>query len=61
MKRPDIVTDKHLEYLDTLRKSGSTNMFGAGKYLQAAFPGLRFAEVDEILQYWMTSFGEDNR
>ena len=33
-KRPDIVKDEHLEYLDGLRKSSVTNMFGAGSYVQ---------------------------
>ena len=31
--RPEEVTTEHLVYLDTLRESGDTNMFGAGKYL----------------------------
>ena len=31
--RPEIVKDEHLEYLDGLRKSCVTNMFGAAPYL----------------------------
>ncbi len=27
--RPACVKDKHLKYLDDLRKTGSTNMYGA--------------------------------
>jgi len=34
-ERPEIVTDEHLDYLDELRESGVTNMFGAGAYLGA--------------------------
>ena len=35
--RPEIVTDEMLEYLDDLRESGETNMFGAGPYVQREF------------------------
>ena len=55
--RPAIVDDKHLTYLDRLRKSGATNMFGADAYLQSAF-GIDRHEAREILKYWMTSFDE---
>ena len=34
-KRSEIVTDEHLKYLDGLRESGVTNMFGAGEYVEA--------------------------
>lgn len=55
--RPELVTDEHLEYLDTLRDSGVTNMWGAGEYLEKRY------EIDDktastILFYWMKSFGE---
>ena len=35
--RPDEATDDVLEYLDDLRDSGATNMFGAGEYIEASF------------------------
>ena len=44
------------EYLDELRLSGETNMFGAAPYLQAEF-GIDKREAREILQNWM-SFGK---
>ena len=56
-KRPEIVTDEHLEYLDTLRDSGVTNMYGATPYLVDAF-NLHRREAGHILQYWMESFVE---
>ena len=56
-KRPEIVTDEHLEYLDELRKSGTTNMFGAGEYVEAEF-GLSRKDAKQILMYWMSSSGE---
>lgn len=58
--RPEIVTDEHLEFLDDLRESGETNMFGAGVYLQAEF-GLDRKESKEVLMYWMQTFGDSNR
>lgn len=57
IERPAIVTDKHLVYLDTLRDSGATNMFGAGAYLVSRF-NLKRAEANTILTYWMHSFEE---
>lgn len=54
--RPEIVEDSHLEYLDNLRESGATNMFGAGIYLQDEF-GVSRTDARTILTYWMKSFG----
>jgi hypothetical protein len=59
-KRPNIVGDEHLIYLDELRESGDTNMYGAGSYLAEAF-ALTKAEARVILTYWMQSFGDANR
>lgn len=56
-ERPEIVSDDHLQYLDKLRKSGATNMYGAGPYLRRAFD-LSEKESHEVLGYWMASFGE---
>jgi hypothetical protein len=58
--RPASVTQEHLEYLDELRESGETNMFGARPYLINEF-GLDKREAAEILSYWMKSFGDPNR
>jgi hypothetical protein len=54
------VTDEHLEYLDNLRESGETNMFGAGEYVERRF-ALGRREARTILKYWMESFGKENR
>jgi len=56
-KRPDFVTDEHLEYLDDLRDSGITNMFGARPYLISEFD-LDKNTAKDILSYWMSSFSE---
>jgi uncharacterized protein YciI len=60
MARPEIVTDEHLEYLDNLRESGATNMFGAGPYVQKEF-GVDSKTARTILAYWMESFGNEDR
>lgn len=54
--RPEFVTDEHLEYLDKLRESGDTNMFGACPYLMGAFPALGRQKATTTLIYWMQTF-----
>jgi len=58
--RPPIVTDEHLQYLDDLRESGATNMFGAGRYVEQEFDVSK-SDASTILSYWMESFGKDDR
>lgn len=58
IKRPETVTDEYLEYLDNLRDSGETNMYGARAYLLRAYPELTNSEAGLVLTYWMESFGE---
>ncbi len=59
-KRPEIVTDEQLEYLDELRESGITNMCGAVPYVMDEFYLAR-EEASEVLVYWMKSFGKEAR
>jgi len=56
-ERPDYCDDEHLEYLDALRESGATNMFGAGDYLREEF-GMERSKARQILSYWMKTFSE---
>ena len=56
-ERPEVVEDEHLEYLDDLRDSGVTSMFGAGNYLQEEF-FVDFNDARAILRYWMDTFSE---
>ena len=58
--RPSVVTDDMLTFLDELRDSGATNMFGASPYVEEAF-GLTSKEAKEVTVYWMSSFGQDER
>lgn len=52
---PDFVTDEMLEYLDDLRESGRTNMWGASPYVGAQF-GLTIKNADQVVFYWMKTF-----
>ncbi len=56
------MTEKELasyfRYLDQLRKSGRTNMFGAAPYLEEAF------DIDRVharraLRYWQETFSHE--
>lgn len=58
--RPEGITDEHLIFLDDLRNSGQTNMFGAASYVEDEF-GVNAKEAKRILMYWMKSFGRDDR
>lgn len=51
---------EYFEFLDGLRESGVTNMFGASPYLQEAF-GLERKEANEILGEWMKTFSARKR
>jgi hypothetical protein len=48
---------EYFEYLDILRESGETNMFGAGPYLQEEF-ALTRCEARQVLSEWMQTFAE---
>jgi hypothetical protein len=52
------VSDEEVfSYLNDLRDSGQTNMFGAGAYIEKAF-NLDKRKAREILAKWMKSFDE---
>ena len=44
-------------YLDKLRESGKTNMFGAVPYIQVVF-GMTKQDSKDILTEWMNTFAE---
>jgi hypothetical protein len=48
---------QYFSYLNVLRESGVTNMFGASPYLQNEF-GLNRSEANKVLMAWMNSFKE---
>lgn len=47
-----------LVYLDILRESGATNMFGARPYLMDEYPDLDKNMAGAILSHWMKTFSE---
>ena len=54
--RAEFIKLKYLEYLDALRLSGVTSMFGAAQYLVCEFPELDKRKAQAVLSYWMTNF-----
>ena len=61
MDKPAALTPEHLTYLDDLRESGETNMFGARPYLMREFPELSRQDALRVLEYWAATFGERRR
>lgn len=56
------INEEHLEYykfLEALRKSGETNMFGTSPYLREYF-GLSKIEASQILSEWMENYDKIN-
>ena len=54
-----MTTNKHWLYLEDLRRSGVTNMFGASPYLAEAFD-LDEREAELILADWMRNYNPDD-
>jgi hypothetical protein len=52
--------EEYFEYLDDLRESGVTNMYGAGEYLEIYF-GLDKRCARTVLSEWMRTFGERHK
>ena len=54
--------EKYFAYLEELRKSGETNMWGAVPYLQREFPELADdrSRACEILMAWIHSFDKED-
>jgi len=53
----DDTLEEMLDYLDDLRESGATNMFGAGTYVAETFC-LSKALAKKVLVYWMETFSK---
>ena len=60
IERHNVVEDQHLEYLDELRESGATNMFGAASFVRERF-GIPITDAKKILVYWMQTFEERHK
>lgn len=55
--KPEGMTEEHFEYLDDLRESGRTNMWGASEYLTDEMNVPR-ADAKKYLVHWMETFEE---
>ena len=49
-----------LEFLNMLRITGVTNMFGATPYIEAEY-GLDKKESRRLLSLWMNNFNDENK
>jgi hypothetical protein len=56
-QRPTFLKEHHLLFLDDLRESGVTNMYGASPFIQSAY-GISREKANAILLYWMKTFSE---
>ena len=50
--------EKYYDYLDGLRESGITNMFGARPFLRTEFRELSGPMATKVLGDWMKTFGQ---
>lgn len=48
--------DHYYRFLFNLQKSGVTNMYGAGFFLEKSFPELDTQKADALLTYWMKNY-----
>ena len=55
------MNEDYFTYLDILRESGVTNMFGAVPYLLEEFSELSATEARKLLKSWMETFSERHR
>ncbi len=53
--KPPNLLPEHLTYLNDLRESGATNMWGASPFLERRYPSLSKDDAKDILLYWMDS------
>jgi len=58
VEKPEYLTEEHLRYLDQLRESGVTNMFGAAPFVLLQFPDLSEQQAKQVLIYWMRTFSD---
>lgn len=50
--------EKYFDWLEDLRKSGITNMYGAVPYLVTRFKELNEKSATEVLAFWMKHYEE---
>ena len=50
----------YFDFLEELRESGETNMFGAAPYLRREWPELSRTEARDVLKAWMESYDDQD-
>ena len=60
MRKTTDIEKEVMEFLNILRDSGATNMFGATPYVIEEF-GLDKSEARRILSLWMKNFNEEGK
>ena len=59
LKVGGVMDEKYINYLNDLRESGETNMFGAAIYVEQTF-GVSKDESRKIVKHWMKNFKNKN-
>ena len=57
--KPDYTEEDVFVFLDVVRESGVTNMFGASPYIRDEFGCTRY-EANRLLTKWMETYSERN-
>ena len=56
----DLPMQDYFDFLEDLRESGETNMFGAAPYLRREWPELSRTEARDVLKAWMESYDDQD-
>ena len=59
LSKPDYTEEDVFVFLDAVRESGVTNMFGASPYIRDEFGCTRY-EANRLLTKWMETYSERN-
>jgi hypothetical protein len=60
MRKTTQLEEEVMNFLNLLRESGVTNMFGAGPYVEEEF-GIDQREARRILSLWMHNFNAESK
>jgi hypothetical protein len=61
MTEPLETNEAYFRFLDEIRESGVTNMFGAAPYLREMWPELNREEAKAIVILWMKTYEKGYR
>ena len=58
LSKRDYTEETVFKFLDGVRESGVTNMYGASPYIRKRFPDIHRYEANRLLAKWMETFSE---